>query len=146
MVPMALDTAFANSLQIKQGNFLDVGVSGGYVHTFVLGERFFITASTTFRVGGSRIGNDLELPNGEREDRSGIGLGYGAQGRFALGYNSKRNYVGISFNQETSRSNQSRGERFEWSVGNLRINLVHRFNTAIRPLDSMFELISKKKS
>ncbi len=145
LVPQALDSLFGPNLQIRQGNFVDLGAMGGYAHTFVIGNHFFITLSTTLGLGGSRVNNGLDLPNGDRVIRSKWGPGYSGQGRFAMGYNSKRNYAGISFNQETSWSAQSEDDRFGWGVGNFRVNLVHRFNTALRPLDMVFDMIAGKK-
>jgi hypothetical protein len=144
LVPQALDSAFGETLQIRQGNFLDFGAMGGYAYTLILGKHLFLTASATLGLGASRVNNDLDLPSGERRTRNKWGPGYTFQGRFALGWNSKVNFAGISFNQETSWSAQSENDRFGWSVGNLRVNLVHRFNTGVKPLDTIFEGISKR--
>lgn len=140
LIPSALDTLFEPSLHIKQGNFLDFGVQGGGVYTLVIAKHLFITTSAVFGVGLSLANNVLDLPNeGEIYEESKVGPGYNIQGRFAVGWNGPIRYFGVSYNNETSWSVQSQNDRFGWSVGNLRINYVHRFKTRVRPLDKIFD-------
>jgi len=139
LVPSALDSLFSPNMQIKQGNFLDFGIMGGYTHSFVIAKHVFVTLSTVGGLGLSIMRNSLELPDGSTEPRSKTGAGYVFQGRFAMGWNSERNYVGVSYNNESSWSVQTRNERFGWSVGNFRINYVHRFNMRVVPLDKIFD-------
>ena len=87
--------------------------------------------------------NGLELPpDNELVQHSKIGGGYTLQFRFAMGYNSKNNYFGISYNNEQTWSSQSKNDRFGWSVGNVRVNFAHRFKTRVVILDKLFDGVS----
>lgn len=143
LIPTALDSLFENTLQIKQGNFVDIGLQGGGVYTLVIGKHFFATISGVVGFGASIVKNGLEIPpDNELEQHSKVGPGYSIQARYAMGYNSKRNYFGFSYNNETSWSAQSESDRFGWSVGNFRLNFAHRFNTRVVILDKIFDGVS----
>lgn len=143
LIPQALDAQFGEDLQIKRGKFIDFGFMGGYAYSFVFKKHLFITGSAVVGSGLSLTRNELELADGMLEDRKKTSLGYTLQGRFAVGWNSSRNYVGISYNNESRGSIQSEADRFSWSVGNLRFNYVHRFNKRVVPLDKLFDLPGK---
>lgn len=143
LVPQALDDQFDEDLQIKRGRFIDFGLMGGYAYTLVIRKGFFATASVVIGSGLSLTRNRLELTDGSLEDLKKTSPGYSLQARLAIGWNSARNYVGISYNNESRWSAQSDVDRFGWSVGNFRFNYVHRFNKKVVPLDKLFDLPGK---
>lgn len=140
LVPGVLRTAFDTALHIRAGDFVDLGVMGGYAHTFVVDEHWFLTASYALGLGPVGYTKVIVGPEGERTvaQRSG---GLHGQGRLALGYNGRSSWIGIGYNLENVVYSLGDTEQFGWNVGNFRFTVAHRFNTRIKPVDKVFDTI-----
>ncbi len=134
LVPMVLSEQFDPGVRVRRGNFTDVGPMGGYAFTYVLKEHWFVTLSGALGAGLSIQRLLLVSDDGEHM-RPLTGPGWHAQLRAALGYNSKRTYVGLLFNQENVGYLTAGEQGIRWNVGNVRLNLVHRFNQRIKQAD-----------
>ena len=143
LVPATLTAQFAPEALMRRGNFLDAGPMGGYVFTYVLKEHWFLTVSAAVGVGLSVQRVYSALPEGEAR-RTDVGPGWHGQVRMGTGYNSRKNYVGLSFNQENIGYLLSSQESFRWNVGNVRLNFVHRFNQRVRAADRGIRWFRKK--
>jgi hypothetical protein len=120
------DTSFFDGLHFSQYRFFNAGITAGYAHTFVVKQHFFLTMSL---VGGFSGGGSWLYTSEESEvDRSGYTLAGNITGRIAIGYNSKRVFVGISYLGIYVR-NQSPIEEtvLGYETGMFRFNLVYRF-------------------
>jgi hypothetical protein len=143
LVPTHLIDQFDPQARLSRGSFLDLGPMGGYAYTLVYHENWFLTLSAALGGGLSiqRVISDM----GEGEAaRSGMGLGWHGQLRSGLGYNSAWNCIGLSFNQENIGYLITDQGNFRWNVGNVRLNLAHRFNRKIHAADRGLRWFRKK--
>ena len=72
------------------------------------------------------------------------GPGWHLQVRAGAGYNSRNHYVGISWNQEHIGYLVDARDRFSWTVGNVRVNFVTRFNRRLDRMDRGLRWFRKK--
>ncbi len=117
---------FLDDNPFNQVDIANVGVNGGYAYTFVWKEKLFISLSTLFGISGGY--NQVHHTASSVTYRSGFTAGLTNSTRISLGVNSKRYYVGLSY-RYFWLSNMSPGyaDWFAYSTGNVRINLVKRF-------------------
>lgn len=125
LVPAFIDdSVFVEMKGYEKIGFLKAGPSIGYAYNLVIAKKFFAMVSLTVNYG---IGyNSAFHPDkGTRTDFQGD---FGAFGRFALGYNDKNWYLGLSmvYNNITT-STDSRLLNAEYGISNVRINFVKRF-------------------
>jgi hypothetical protein len=136
LVPRALHQRFAPQAAIRQGDFLDAGPMGGYAYTLVFRQRFFLMGSAALGVGLSL--HHLQRGAVEHDRTSSVttvGPGWHLQLRGGIGTNSRRNQIGITFNHEHVHYMLPIQGMFAWNVGNIRFNIVHRFEKRVKPLD-----------
>lgn len=141
----ATDTNFFNGLHFSQYRFFNAGVIAGYAQTFVVKQHFFLTMSL---VGGISAGGSWAYTSAEDEaDRSGFTVAGNLTGRIALGYNSERFFVGVSYLGIFVR-NESPVPRtwLGYDTGMYRFNLVYRFRMKrdLRFLSGEFKRKSKQ--
>ncbi len=144
LIPAALNSSFDPGLQLRRGGFLDLGPSVGYAYTLIFKEHFFLTGS--FVVGGGLSLQRATTTNTDGSEvlKTSAGLGWHGQFRAGTGYNGAKYYVGVSFNQENIGYLVDERSNFYWSVGNIRLNFVKRFNTHIRMMDRGFRWYKRK--
>jgi hypothetical protein len=119
-------SGFLDDQPFNQVDIANFGVNGGYAYTFVLKERLFLSLSTIFGISGGY--NQVHYTANSVTYRPGLTAGITNSTRISLGINSKSYYVGLSYRLFTL-SNMSPGyaDWFGYSTGNIRINLVRRF-------------------
>jgi len=119
-------SGFLDDYPFNQVDVANVGVNGGYAYTFVWKEKLSLSLSTLFGISGGY--NQVHYTNNSVTYRSGLTAGLTNSTRISFGVNSKRYYVGVSLRYFTL-GNMSPGyaDWFAYSTGNLRINLVRRF-------------------
>ncbi|MBL0127634.1 MAG: DUF4421 domain-containing protein [Flavobacteriales bacterium] len=137
LVPERLAARFDANAAIHKGDFGDVGVMGGYAYTFVYKEHWFATGSLALGPGLSvqRVVSDVFLDGATRDPLTTLGPGWHMQVRAGAGYNSRRDQAGLSFNLERVDYILATQSVFAWSVGNLRLNFVHRFTRRMPEAD-----------
>lgn len=118
------DSIFNSFKGLNEMASFQLGPSVGYAHTFVMWHHFFFTLSFDL---GLLIGPvSYTLENGEKIDE--WQLNPSADFRFALGYNSKKTYWGISFVQDDNQIRSSDKNSYaSFGIGNARFNYVRRF-------------------
>ena len=119
-------SGFLNDYPFNQVDVANVGVNGGYAYTFVWKEKLFLSLSTLFGISGGY--NQVHYTDNSVTYRSGLTAGLTNSTLISFGINSKRYYVGVSI-RYFALSNMSPGyaDWFAYSTGNIRINLVRRF-------------------
>lgn len=143
LVPMRLQDRFAAGSWMRRGDLTDVGPMAGYAFTYVLKEHWFLTLSAA--VGAGLNVQRIALPIAEGEQiRTFAGAGWHGQWRAALGYNSRRTYIGLLFNQENVGLLGAGEANIRWNVGNVRLNFVHRFKQRMRTADRGIRWFKKK--
>lgn len=142
LVPAQLADRYGPAARIRIGDFVDLGVMGGYAYTWVMGGHWFVTASAAAGIGGSL---QRTVRDAHRDDEAGTSLGPGwhVQGRAGIGYNSARDQIGLTYNQERTAYFLPTQNVFAWSVGNVRLNYVHRFSERIAFLDKVVRLLKR---
>ena len=144
LVPENLSNQYDPGLHLRQGGFWDIGPSLGYAYTIVVKEHWFLTGSLV-------VGGGLSVQRAVTDEdlaadvvKTSAGLGWHGQFRAGTGYNSAKYYAGISFNQENIGYLINDRSNFYWSVGNIRLNFVKRFNAHIGFMDKGFRWFRKK--
>ncbi|HEX2616986.1 MAG TPA: hypothetical protein VHL57_05540, partial [Flavobacteriales bacterium] len=99
--------------------------------------------SAAFGVGAS-VQHTVTRPEDIDIRNTTYGPGWHAQGRAGVGYNSTRDQVGLTYNQERIAYFLSTQNVFAWSVGNVRLNVVHRFSDRVPALDKLVRWIKRK--
>lgn len=146
LVPSALARRFDAQAALRKGDFADIGPMGGYAYTLVLKRRWFATAS--FAIGaGLSVQHTLTDPLPEISaagPNTTWGPGWHIQMRGAVGYNSQRDQVSLSFNEERVSYLRTDQSLFRWHVGNIRFNVVHRFSEKLPWFDRGFRWLKKR--
>ncbi|MGV9011618.1 MAG: DUF4421 domain-containing protein [Flavobacteriales bacterium] len=144
LVPVRLAALYDEGLQLRRGGFLDLGPSAGYAYTLVFKEHVFLTGSFVVGGGLSLQRAATDALDGSEVLKSSAGLGWHGQFRAGAGYNSAKYYAGLSFNQENIGYLLKDRSSFYWSVGNIRLNFVKRFDAHIRFMDKGIRWFKKK--
>lgn len=134
LMPAVLAPSFNAALDFSDANFVDMGLMGGYAHTFVVRRHWFLNLSTAVGLGGSYY-STRPAPVDGSGTRGRVNPGAHLQLRSATGYNSDRTCVAVSFNAEGILHSLGESNAFQWTVGNLRFNVAHRFNVRMRQVD-----------
>lgn len=104
-------------------NTIKAGPSGGYAHTFIIKKHFFIMLSLTLHFG---VGRYAYREIGEAAQPE-FGFDIGTLGRFAMGYNNDRWYLGLtSVDNSITASGANNGLRSTFGIGNVRLNYAWR--------------------
>lgn len=146
LVPIKLARQFEAQAYLRAGDFGDVGPMGGYAYTFVLKRRWFATASLAVG-GGLSVQHTVSDPPMEgtaQVPATTWGPGWHLQMRAAMGYNSQRDQVSLSFNEERVNYLMTDQNLFRWHVGNIRFNVVHRFSERLPWFDRGFRWLKKR--
>ncbi|MEZ5196090.1 MAG: DUF4421 domain-containing protein [Bacteroidales bacterium] len=123
-----LNRDFFDGKDFNKTNLTNGAAQVGYAHTFVIKKVVFFTGSI---LGGLGIGN-LHLTYQDDTDpweTSHLNVSVSASFRFAVGFNSRKFYAGISYVNSTSlMPTPIRETSFESSSGNARFNIAYRIN------------------
>ena len=143
LVPSMLSDQFTDKAAIDRGDLIDLGPMGGYAYTLVLNQHFFITGSAAAGVGLSMQYLETEPLEAGVTDHKGTtwGPGWHLQFRGGIGYNSARDQIGITWNHEHIHYVLQTQNMFAWNVGNIRFNIVHRFDKKVGFVDRIMKKI-----
>lgn len=120
------DTTFFDGLHFSQYRIVNGGPVAGYAHTFVVKKHFFLTLMLVGGLSGG--GSWAYTSTADEVDRSGFTVAGNLTGRIALGYNSKRVFVGVSYLGILIRNQSPIPQTWlGYNTGMFRFNLVYRF-------------------
>ncbi|NNE26251.1 MAG: DUF4421 domain-containing protein [Saprospiraceae bacterium] len=116
---------FDASIDFRGAKYVNTGLSGGYGHTFVVGEKFFFSLSIVVGMGPTFI---TTPENSMTEDF----VEFAIRGTFrtAIGWNSKENYFGISAVSTNSSQVDIENSWLSRGVNNVKVFYGRRFNTS----------------
>lgn len=135
-IPPELDSLFAPALRFRRLEQAELGGLIGYAHTFVIRHHVFLSLSIAGGVGLVR--SEGWYPEAGTDRRDIIwSAGLRSQQRIALGYNSARTCVGVSFSNETSSTDPGRDATYAWNVGNLRLFAAYRIPARLGIVDKV---------
>ncbi|MCC7501161.1 MAG: DUF4421 domain-containing protein [Flavobacteriales bacterium] len=141
LMPSVLSARFDPTLNFDKASFLDFGAMGGYAHTFVIREHWFMTVSGALGIGGSVYRTSPDPVEGGTV-RGRLHPGYHGQLRSAGGYNGRSICAAVSFNVETIMNSMGGSEAFQWTVGNLRLTVAKRFNKRLKTVDRVIKNVT----
>lgn len=120
--------AFFHNQHFSKVEIFTLGPTVGYGHTFVVKKHWFLSLSLTFNLalGSSSLTPDEEFAE---STESGLNVNFISAPRLALGYNSAKWCVDLSYNNISQR-NQSPYDNdwIQFDTGNFRVNIVRRFH------------------
>ncbi len=144
LVPQALADRFEDGLHMRKGRFWDIGPMGGYAYTWVYRDHWFVTGSGVVGAGLSAQRVETKEPDEQTRTSTVTGPGWHLQVRAGAGYNSRNHYFGMSWTQENILYLVDARDRFSWTVGNVRVNFVKRFNRRLDRMDRGMRWFRKK--
>lgn len=112
------------SRNFRTMRFFDFGPNAGYAYTWVIKERFFVTAVASASLGAGYSFLEGEAP-GDRNTEWGISPNVFLRG-FA-GYNYKKWSLNVNYVHNRVRLVPNQGFSSSVMTGNYRLNLIYRF-------------------
>ncbi len=120
------ESDFFDGYKIRKNTILNLGVSGGYGHTFVLAKHFYLSIVATAAFGGSYT--SLKSHDDSQEDVHGLTFNVNYSTKVGLGYNSETFQIGLATVQTFMTNHTSLAHsKITENPGNVRINLIKRF-------------------
>ncbi|MBK7943983.1 MAG: DUF4421 domain-containing protein [Flavobacteriales bacterium] len=141
-IPEALDSLWREPLRFRRIDQIEVGPMGGYAHTFVLKERFYLSFSAGLGIGLVRSKAFVQDED-EYVRQIYWSPNFRTQGRLAFGYNTMKSGLGISYTNEQSQTVLESDAIYAWSVGTFRLFYVLRFDKRIKPVDDALRRIGR---
>ena len=111
----------------NQNDMVNVGLNGGYAYTFVWAEKLYLSLWTMFGVSGAY--HRIHYTPDSYTLSKGFSLGLTNNTKISLGFNSRRYYVGLSYNRfAMSAMTGSYRNWISYNTGHVRINFVKRIH------------------
>ncbi len=124
MVPTFAQDNFSDQALFSNVSSINLGISIGYIYTFVIAKHFFITAGI---VPGLSLQAYSATDSKENVVLTKAGLGISSVSRIALGYSKKRFYMaftGVSGNNNLINKDIT---AINFGYGNVRFTVGYRF-------------------
>ncbi len=140
LIPMTRQADFSRGAAMRKADLVDIGPMGGYTATIVVDRRFYLVGSLAIGAGAGFQYREFTSRTYGENGSSGTSWApvLRAQLRGGIGYNHRRSQIALSFNHEHIHHMLPSDGMIAWSVGNIRFNIVHRFDLPIRSLDRLF--------
>jgi hypothetical protein len=117
---------FINGYRFNHSSSYNLGINGGYIHTFVVKEHFFATLGLSIGPQISYVSTscvDSDQPN-----YNAFRIGFNGGVRAGIGYNSRRIFVGMFFISENLTHKLSIDDvTSSMTAGILKLNFAYRF-------------------
>jgi len=111
--------SFDNSLSIN------LGISGGYSHTFVIKQHVFIALGASI---GPQMSYSAFKSSEENLSNAGVTFGFNLNFRTGFGYNSEKFYIGVFLINENLYHELSHSDASSlFTMGILKLNFAYRF-------------------
>lgn len=125
--PTDFPDSIGTSFDLKSFNTLAVGITVGYLYTWVISKHFFINIGATPGFGNQRI--ELETLDGQKSVQNSPAAQFAARG--AIGYDSRFFYMGIT-GMIIWRNFQYKGYDLDLSTEQLKVFIGKRFDLSKR--------------
>ncbi|PWJ44965.1 DUF4421 domain-containing protein [Sediminitomix flava] len=130
LIPFSVRPELPDEANVEEGVFINLGISFGYAHSFVIKEHWFTNFSLVYGFGMNVSRTYLDLP--EKTEENYVSPHMKAIARVALGYNSHKWYIGGSSVLQLNTVPTYTAGSSLYLLGNFRINLVRRFNLNLK--------------
>ena len=121
--PKEFPDSIGSEFDLKAFNTLAVGMTFGYLHTWVISKKLFINVGLTPGFGNQYI--ELETINGQKSDKNSPAAQLAA--RSAIGYDSRFFYIGIT-GMVIWRNFQYKGYNLGLSTEQFKVFIGKRFS------------------
>jgi hypothetical protein len=128
LIPAQDISNYPSNTRFSRVNNQVVGLTAGYVHTFVIKKRWFLNILLVPGISWQYYTSYTE-DSGDRILRNKIG--YLTEIRAILGYNSDKIYGGVNFSSVSLGDNLLKTSLVKYGYGNLRFFLGYRFKAKI---------------
>ena len=122
-IPKDFPDSITNNFDLKAFNTLAIGVTVGYLYTWVISKHFFINIGATPGFGNQRI--ELETLDGQKSVQNSPAAQFAARG--AIGYDSRFFYIGIT-GMIIWRNFQYKGYDLDLSTEQFKVFIGKRFD------------------
>lgn len=139
---------FFNGYSLDRSSAINLGINGGYAHTFVIKKHIFLNLGLTL---GPQISYAVLTSSEENQpQKSSFTLGANALLRAGIGYNSKKLYVGLLFFSDSFFHELPEMDASSlFSASRIKINFAYRF-TLKKPIKwlnpNYWKFLQPKKS
>ncbi len=124
VIPFEIKSKFGNDTNLTSASSVNLGIAAGYSYTFIIKKQFFITLSVVPGLSlnsNTRTENNVQIYDGAK-------LAVRTQTRFAMGYNNKKYYAGMSAVSDNFSFNNPDNAVVNYNYGNIKIFAGKRFN------------------
>lgn len=122
-IPQEFPDSLGNNFDLKSFNTLAIGVTFGYLYTWVISDHFFINVGVTPGFGNQRI--ELETLSGQKSVMNTPAAQLAARG--AIGYDTRFFYLGLT-GMFIWRNFQYKGYDLDLSTEQIKVFIGKRFN------------------
>jgi len=120
-------SGYMNDELFNQNDIVNVGLNGGYAYTFVWAEKLYLSLWTMFGVSGAY--HRVHYTPDSYTLSKGFTVGFTNNTKISFGYNSRKYYVGLSYNRfAMSTMTGSHRDWISYNTGHIRVNFVKRFH------------------
>ena len=128
MVENAIPSSgYMDDLPFNRNDMMNAGLSGGYAYTFVWNEKLYLSLGTVFGISGSY--HQVYYTPDSNTLTKGLSVGFTNTTRISLGFNSKKHYLGISYQRFWMEVRAgSYGDWYAYNTGHFRLNFVKRIH------------------
>jgi hypothetical protein len=123
-LPRNLHNVLEDHQSTDRVSLMNAGISGGYIHTFVLKKYWYFTISAELGLGVQNVNN--KSAQNELSNSNKWGAGNKFKSRMALGYNGIRYFAGMNMTMDNVRVTTKRDAWLENSLTQFRIFFGHR--------------------
>ena len=127
-------------LNVEYASTFSIGPQGGYAYTFVMWDHFFVSLSLVIGAGYNYGARRYVEENNQRKWYHEHSIGVNAQHRVGIGYNSEKYFIGANYSIGDYLSVFS-NNFILFDAGNIRFNIVRRFNHQPKFLDKATDFI-----
>jgi len=116
---------FLGGFHFNQSSSINLGINGGYSHTFVLKEHYFLALGLSL---GPQINYSIVSAEENEPNKNGVTMGLNGLLRSGIGYNSRKFYVGVFvINEFLAHQLSVKDISTYLNIGIVRLNFAYRF-------------------
>lgn len=128
LLPPPIIDLFDKRVNLTEVNVSNLGLSGGYIHTFVFAKHFFTTLSLDLGIAAQAA----KITNKQNEDLRVGGVSGRVKFRLAAGYNTEKWNAGVTVVSMAQNFVVNQNAEISRTVGNLKFFVGRRFSVKKR--------------
>ncbi len=126
ILPVAARSNFVENANFEMSGNLNITIGAGYAYSFIFGKHFYLTMSLMQGIGAQWI---FMVYENENNNEIRTALSNNTQIRLGLGYNSLRNYYGLTaFTDISPLKSRNNKAQINFSTHYVKLFYGHRFD------------------